>query len=153
MKKIWNAKAEQKSKMFVWILLQNKILTADNLAKRSWPHNPACILCDQEFETAVHLCKDCIFTKEVWMHLSRWLQFQSLPVFAQFRTISGWWRASSNAVDRTLRRTFNGIVITFWWFIWKERNRRTFQNIKEDALQIARSIKEHVDVLSLSRSF
>ncbi|WVZ96648.1 LOW QUALITY PROTEIN: hypothetical protein U9M48_042260, partial [Paspalum notatum var. saurae] len=33
---IWKAQAEPKRKLFSWILLQNKILIADNLAARDW---------------------------------------------------------------------------------------------------------------------
>lgn len=35
---IWHAWAGNKCKLFAWTLIQNKILTADNLARRSWPH-------------------------------------------------------------------------------------------------------------------
>jgi hypothetical protein len=42
---IWKAMAEPKCKSFAWILLQRKILTANNLAKRGWPHDPLCKLC------------------------------------------------------------------------------------------------------------
>jgi hypothetical protein len=35
---IWKAHTENKCKFFAWILVQNKILTADNLQLRNWPH-------------------------------------------------------------------------------------------------------------------
>jgi hypothetical protein len=37
---VWRARAEQKCKIFTWILLQDKLLTANNLATRGWPHQP-----------------------------------------------------------------------------------------------------------------
>jgi hypothetical protein len=55
-KALWSANAEGKHKFFGWLLLQRKILTADKLLIRNWPCNPVCIFCDQELETAVHLC-------------------------------------------------------------------------------------------------
>ena len=59
---IWKAKAEPKCKNFAWILLHRKILTADNLERRGWPHDP---LCNSAPETSPHLCKDCPYTNVV----------------------------------------------------------------------------------------
>ena len=62
---IWKAKAESKCKIFAWILLHRKILTADNLERRGWPHDPLCKLCNSAPETSPHLCKDCPYTNVV----------------------------------------------------------------------------------------
>ena len=35
---IWKAQAENKCKLHAWILMHNKVLTADNLQKRGWLH-------------------------------------------------------------------------------------------------------------------
>ena len=70
---IWKAKAEPKCRFFAWTLLHKKILTANNLPKRHWPHDPICKLCGCEPETPTHLCKDCFFSKQVWSILKQWL--------------------------------------------------------------------------------
>jgi len=70
---IWKAKTEPKCRFFAWTLLHKKILTANNLAKRNWPNDPICKLCGIDPETPTHLCKDCIFTKQVWTIIKRWL--------------------------------------------------------------------------------
>lgn len=54
--KIYSAHAEPKCKFFSCIVLHGRILTADVLAIRVWPH---------ALETAVHLCKDCPFSQAV----------------------------------------------------------------------------------------
>ncbi|XP_073353618.1 uncharacterized protein [Aegilops tauschii subsp. strangulata] len=61
--KVWSAHAKPKCKFFAWLSLHGRILTADRLALRGWPHDPRCQLCLQEPETASHLCKDCPFCK------------------------------------------------------------------------------------------
>jgi len=71
-KSIWKAHAEGKHKFFVWLLIQAKILTADKLSQRNWPCNPVCVLCDQEPETAIHLCLKCPFALEVWELVRSW---------------------------------------------------------------------------------
>jgi hypothetical protein len=48
----WQAEAEGKHKFFAWLLVQSKLLTADNLSKRQWPCDPICSFCSQEQETA-----------------------------------------------------------------------------------------------------
>lgn len=45
---IWKAETEGKHKLFAWLLIQSKLLTAYNLLVRRWPCNPVCTLCDQE---------------------------------------------------------------------------------------------------------
>nr|XP_034574493.1 uncharacterized protein LOC117838539 isoform X1 [Setaria viridis] len=62
---IWRAQTEGKHRFFTWLLLQNRILTADRLLARNWPCNPVCPLCQVEPETATHLCLQCPFALQV----------------------------------------------------------------------------------------
>ena len=68
-----------------------------------------------------------------------------MPLLSQLCTLSGWWKAASNKVDKQLRHDFSGVVINFWWNIWKERNRRTFQNTTADALQVAKGAIDQIE--------
>jgi hypothetical protein len=69
---IWKAKVEGKHRFFAWLLLQSKVLTADNLMIRNWPCNQTCGLCDQAFETAQHISIQCVFMQQVWVLVSWW---------------------------------------------------------------------------------
>ena len=40
---IWHAHAEGKHRFFAWLLVQEKILTADKLAARNWPSFTNCV--------------------------------------------------------------------------------------------------------------
>jgi len=53
---IWPAYAEPKHRFFTWLLVQERILTADKLQDRNWPCNPLCALCKLAPETAQHIC-------------------------------------------------------------------------------------------------
>jgi hypothetical protein len=68
----WTASAEGKHKLFAWLLVQDRILTADRLLARNWNCDPVYILCDQVEETAQHLCLHCVFAREVWYLVSNW---------------------------------------------------------------------------------
>jgi hypothetical protein len=50
----------------MWIVLEQRIPTWENLVKRGF-HGPSrCILCGIYKETVYHLFLDCNFTKDIW---------------------------------------------------------------------------------------
>jgi len=57
-------------------------------------------------------------------------------------SIIPWWEEATAKVPKTERRRFNGLVIYTFWNLWKERNRRIFNNKMETVLQVAARIKE-----------
>jgi hypothetical protein len=75
---VWRAQAEQKCKVFAWILLQDKLLTANNLVTWGWPHQPNRSLCNGPLETSPHLCLQCPFARAVWHQILVW-EGLSLP--------------------------------------------------------------------------
>ena len=104
-KLIWRARAENKCKLFAWILIQNKILTSDNLALRGWPHQNSCVLCNGPMETGMHLCLTCPFAQAVWSQVSLW---EGLNTFQQalptsFDSINDWWEAANKLVPKESR--------------------------------------------------
>jgi hypothetical protein len=111
---IWKATAEPKCKSFAWILLQQKILTANNLAKLGWPHDPLCKLCHVAPETP---CKNCSYTSIVWDQIIRWFQLQRLLPISGRNSIYSWWKKCRRQVDREHKGAFDGLILHFWWNI------------------------------------
>eukprot|EP00253_Pinus_taeda_P033411 PITA_33411 len=74
-KQVWHAKGLPKVNFFFWILMQNKQLTGDNLAKRNFVGPHRCAMCKNSGETTSHLFIDCVYAKEVWS-----LSLLGLPV-------------------------------------------------------------------------
>jgi hypothetical protein len=142
---IWKAKAEAKCRFFAWTLLHKKILTANNLIKRQWPNDPICKLCRIDHETPTHLCKDCDFTKHVWTLLKQWFGLTAINTVGTNGPLHNYWRKCRVKFDKTQRRTFDGVMIYFWWNIWKERNRRTFQNKSLRPEEVAFLCKDEVE--------
>lgn len=123
---IWKAKAEGKHRVFAWLLIQNKILTADDLMIRNLPCNPICTLCDQAKETAGHLCLHCVYAREVWDHVSRWTNgLVSVP--ASFKGLDHRWGFLFET-DTEGAKASGSCFIYIAWNLWKERNRRTFDH-------------------------
>lgn len=149
---IWKARAEPKVRFFAWTLLHKKILTANNLIKRNWPNDPICKLCGNDPETPTHLCKDCSFSKDVWSHLKSWMGLALLDTVNSNGSLHSYWRKCRMKIVSTLRRKFDGLISYYWWNIWKERNRRTFQNISLQPREVAFLCKEEFDQYALAKT-
>ena len=129
------------------ILIQNKILTSDNLALRGWPHQNSCALCSGPLETGLHLCLTCPYAQVVWNQISTWKNFNILQAAhpVQFDNIGKWWEKAARSVPKDKRRHFNGLIIYTMWNIWKERNRRIFDQKFLTVKKVATRIKENLE--------
>ena len=116
---IWKAEAEGKHRFFAWLMVQSKLLTADNLIKRQWPCDPICSLYSQEQETADHLILQCCFAKEVWHLASLWTQ-DLVKMPTEGLSIAAWWEELAVLLKK-LRRTkaITNDVHTAW-NLWKD---------------------------------
>ena len=63
---VWKAWAPPKYKIFAWLAFQNRLWTADRLARRGWQNCGLCPLCKAAPETADHLLLHCRFTSRIW---------------------------------------------------------------------------------------
>lgn len=61
--KIWQLCIPLKVKIFCWLVLKKSHLTTDNLLKRGWTWNIACVLCGVEEETVDHFFTSCVFIR------------------------------------------------------------------------------------------
>ena len=65
--------------------------------------------------------------------------------------IAKWWEDAASKISKQERRRFNGTLIYIVWNLWKERNRRIFQNEFKTAQQVASMTKE--DIVQRRRAF
>ncbi|KAJ1261462.1 hypothetical protein BS78_09G031200 [Paspalum vaginatum] len=80
------------------------------------------------------------------------LLWDALQAVDRYGSIYKRWRKIRLKVVKQEHRVFDGLTIYFWWEIWKERNRRTFQNMEKTISALAYLIKEDVVILSVSSS-
>jgi hypothetical protein len=126
-KPIWKSKAPMRCKFFMWLAVHKRCLTADNLARRGWPHNPVCSLCQSVGENCTHLFVHCRFTRQVWCRV-RAFSGAIFPVpGVAFQSTEHWWIVARKRAPKNLRRDFDTVAILVHWRIWKERNARIFQ--------------------------
>ena len=125
---IWKAKTEGKHRFFTWLLVQERIHTADVLLVKGVQGNPVCILCDQEQETAAHLCLHCPYAREVWCHIQ--VQTQGLVVIPEpGLSLQDWWNSSLLVAGHHNRGSVAATLMYTAWNIWNERNRRVFKGL------------------------
>jgi hypothetical protein len=142
-KAIWSATIEGKHKSFLWLLIQNKVLTSDRLLVRNWPCDPVCILCDQAWETSAHLCLHRVYAREVWYLVSNWAEGM-IPMPLQEVSTEQWWNGSVQGRPKNISRRLASILMCTAWNIWKERNRRIFQGLFTTPTQIFCMIKDEL---------
>jgi hypothetical protein len=68
--KLWKWNVALKIKLFFWLILENKVLTWENLVSKGWEGPSFCILCARGPETVNHLFIHCLFTRQVWLLIS-----------------------------------------------------------------------------------
>ena len=142
--KIWRLKVENKCKIFLWLILQHKLLTADRIIKRGGQDNPICQLCRTHNENASHLAANCSYSHSVWAHISQVTGLQNL--LAPITDLKGWWSGlMSNSIER------NQIITYTIWNIWKERCRRVYDNKAITSTQLTSLIQQGVAALRLAR--
>ena len=142
---IWRAHAEGKHKFFTWLLVQEKLLTADKLQARNWPCNPVCSLCSNHPETATHLCLHCPFAVEVWGLVSNWFG-GVVFVPAQELSIKDWRCEAITQQPKPERRKVAALLMYTVWNLWKERNRRIFEGKVANPRMVLQLITEEVNL-------
>ena len=105
--------------MVFWILLEDKILTTNNLMKRGKNFVNKCYLCKEAEELANHLTIHCSYTRRVWERVCGLLNITWVfPVTIQ-DFFNGWKPPSNNAL---VLRLCDLILPFLFWGIWKEHN-------------------------------
>ncbi len=133
---LWTIPTPLKVKIFVWLLIRKKVLTADNLSKRGWSGEGRCALCTNEDETVDHLFMVCPFTKA----LLEALLPNKLVLRGCEMPLQLWEDAC--LTYGTYGRKQRGTIAIVWWATWLERNRRIFEDMRRTAGQLLGEIKE-----------
>ena len=91
---VWKPWAPPKCKIFAWLIIQNRVWTADRLAKRGWPNCGTCKLCNQTQETAAHIFFKCRFTTRIWTTIKVWLGLHDVDPHSWrlMHNVEEWWK-------------------------------------------------------------
>lgn len=113
---LWKSKLPQKIKIFIWLVVRNKILTKDNLKKRNCNGSLECCFCGVD-ESIDHLFFHCLIARYMWRVIQVALNLVEIP------------KSISNLCDNWLSKPKDKIanLILFscgamFWAIWRTRN-------------------------------
>ena len=67
----WSWKGPQSIKIFIWLVLYNKLKTRAELASRHLNIDSSCERCGAGIENTVHVLRDCPYSRAVWLRLLR----------------------------------------------------------------------------------
>ena len=137
---VWRPWAPPKTKFFAWLANQNRVWTADRLAKRGWPNCGLCPFCKQTQESLVHLLVHCRFTRRVWDLIFGWLGLHNINTGDWLLlNFPEWWIRMTNAAPH--RKAIASLTLLVTWEVWNERNARVFQNKSVPSLVLLEKVK------------
>ena len=127
---------ENKTKIFVWLLLQRRLPTNDRIIKHGGQANPICQLCHIGDETTTHIMAQCSYATEVWNAIATHTQL-CVPTTMNIPWIKDWWTRLCAANSQQLDQHLQAIIYTAW-NLWKERCRSVFDNKGTKAVTTSR---------------
>ena len=133
-----------KVKFFFWLGLHGCLWTSERRARHGLQQSPTCVLCDQLDETHDHLLAACVYTREVWLRILSTFALGHLTPTAD-DTLLDWWLRTRARFHDDLQKAFDTLVLLVSWMLWKERNRRVFDDDPSPATTLLDRVKEEAD--------
>ena len=89
----------------------------------------------------------CPFAKAVWSLILSWEHFDAQLIEPSHEPVHliSWWEEAETKITKGETKRFNEMVIFTLWDLWKERNRRIFNNVHESTMQVASRVKEDIE--------
>lgn len=120
----WHHHIPPSVRIFIFLLLQGKILTRDVLQHRGFNCTLPCVMCSQQpIESAHHLLFQCAWAVQIWNRIT---VSSGLPLLTCKDTLQNTWMASLLS-NRTHRRRWSVLFSCTCWNIWKQRNSKIFE--------------------------
>nr|CAD1841683.1 unnamed protein product [Ananas comosus var. bracteatus] len=141
---LWNLKVPLRVKLFIWLAVRNKVLTTDNLMKRGWHGPTICVLCNLEGESLTHILFSCSFASSVWNCIMPPAGLNFTGTRSMVEGLDARWTRMRRSAPAKYQNYIDLTFAAFCWEIWKERNRRIFENRQVRFDILGRTILETV---------
>lgn len=109
----------------VGLVMNGRCWTAQRQRRHGLQDSDASIFCNQASESMDHILLGCVYSREVWAASLRWLCLDNLVQVAEANAMT----ATRKLLPKSLRRGFDSFFMLIGWFLWKERNARTFERV------------------------
>lgn len=127
---IWKLHVPPRFKIFAWLLVQNKILTTDNLRKRGYNMAGICYMCRTSDETVQHLFNECTQTEVIY---SQVLQGDT-----------GYTATQDNLtmlVQNQVPKKYRELLLISHFVIWRERCCRIFKEKSKGIEELVHEVR------------
>lgn len=143
-KLIWKIWAPPKCKLFLWLLLRDRLWTAQRLQVRGWDNNYFCGLCIRNLETSMHLFVECPIARDIWGRVAIWSASANLNPsnWSATEDIESWFHSMITAGEKKAHI----LAVLTLWSIWRQRNRAIFDQSPCSASQTLTQIKEEASM-------
>ncbi|RVW13852.1 hypothetical protein CK203_079439 [Vitis vinifera] len=126
---IWKSWAPTRASFFGWEAAWNRLLTTDRLKRFGWNIPNRCFLCKNEEESIDHLLLFCEKARMLWyltfsLFGVQWVMHSSVK-----RNLLGWY---GSFVGKKREKAWKTAPLCLMWTIWKERNRRAFDDVERN---------------------
>ncbi|CAN1310611.1 Putative ribonuclease H protein At1g65750 [Linum perenne] len=123
---VWRWKGPNRIRFFLWLAMQERLLTNQCRKRRHMTEDISCPLCPNEEETVGHVLRDCTFANEVWLQLRGG------------DTLADNWLADTQTWLQYDLQSDKGLDFgVTCWYLWRTRNERIFSNKHPPALSVA----------------
>ena len=85
-----------------------------------------CCMCKNSEETVDHLLLHCWFARQLWTFVFQFVGIDWVLPLHVSELLFGWW----NWFGKKSSGVWNLIPSCLMWTIWRERNKRTFENME-----------------------
>ena len=143
---IWKVWAPNKLKMFMWLLIRDRLWCNDRLQRRGWPNGYFCPLCTRNLETSTHFIWNCSFSHLVWGKCATWSGCSSLAPVMTFQLSSA--QTCQLLINKTAtacRRGIRSLIIMIAWELWRERNHCVFREKTPRVDDVLTAIRSNIE--------
>ncbi|KAJ9708014.1 hypothetical protein PVL29_000195 [Vitis rotundifolia] len=124
---IWTPWVPIRASFFGWEAAWSRLLTTDRLKRFGWSIPNRCFLCKIEEESTDHLLLFCEKARMLWLLIFSLFGVQWVMHSSVKRNLLGW---HGSFVGKKREKAWRAAPLCLMWTIWKERNRRAFDDIE-----------------------
>lgn len=134
--RVWRLKVPPRMKVFAWLIFYDKILTADNLAKRGWNLPSMCFLCRRANENVKHMFSECRFTLKVYEYLSICFDLPD----RRWSTLFKERQAPHWITEKGGHLKSKAVILIAMFVCWRERCSRIFREEYKDIHHLTQEV-------------
>ncbi|KAM5562230.1 hypothetical protein ABKV19_017448 [Rosa sericea] len=126
---IWAAKVPGKVKVHIWKVCQSILPTLSQLRGRRVPLLGGCFFCNAEDESILHVTLECPFVRDL---INMVPSLHNILTSSIPNSIVDWLQSCYSSLSR---EDFS-LLLVLLWAIWKERNKRVWNNKFQSLSQV-----------------